>query len=74
MSAVVGWFWSQLPKRKMVIRAALCGVMGTLPLLFAATVQRWYVVLPLLAMIGMGVYKSGVGDELCEMCPKHARA
>ena len=64
MSAVVRWFWSQLPKRKMVIRAALCGVMGTLPLLFAATVQRWYVVLPLLAMIGMGVYKSGVGEDV----------
>ena len=64
LRAVVGWFWSLLPKRKMVVRAALCGSMATLPLLFAATVQRWYVVLPVLAMLGMAVYKSDVGEDV----------
>ena len=62
--ATRSFFYSQLPKRKMVVRAALCGAIATMPMMFAVMIQRWYVMLPFLAVIGALIYYSGIGEDV----------
>ena len=61
--SVKSWLNGQLPKRKTVVRAALCGAIATMPMMFAVLVQRWYVALPFFAAIGTGLYYSGFTED-----------
>ena len=64
MRADAHWLASLLPKRKILVRAALCGATASLPLLVIVTLQRWYVVLPFIAAIGRAIYKSDFGEDV----------
>jgi len=58
------YLWSCLPKRKTTVRAAICGLLASAPLLLAVTLTLWNEMEPVWLVVASLVYQFGVGEDV----------